>query len=422
LEPLLKNTGRNNNIAVLDGVRALACLAVITYHINRFTSLSHVWTSAIGSITTAIALTGWSGVTLFFVLSGFLLFMPYAKSMLFDSPWPSLRTFYLRRALRILPGYYASLFLLIILAHPQYLQPDHLKDLGLFLTLFMDSTHETYQQINGPFWTLAVEWQFYLLLPFLAWGFARIVRHGPLRGRVWKLALCLLGLVIWGVATRYWGRYHLLHPDQAPLLPRPIFDAAMFFLYGQDGKFLEDFAIGMFVCAGYTLSQHAEIRQKVSAYLGRYSLWFWGAGVFLLFFMATWSVYPPLQILAPLIGPHNWLTELGFALGFGLCVSGILFGPITLKRPFEWAPLRRTGVISYSLYIWHLPILLAFMAYVLPLVSDWKHLFVYSLYWLCVALVIFPFCYLFYRAIEEPWIKMAHRKPKMEPATRTPAP
>jgi peptidoglycan/LPS O-acetylase OafA/YrhL len=404
LEPLLKNTGRNNNIAVLDGVRAFACLAVIAYHINRYTSLTHVWTSAIGSITTSIALTGWSGVTLFFVLSGFLLFMPYAKSMLFDSPWPSLRTFYFRRALRILPGYYASLFLLIILAHPQYLQLDHLKDLGLFLTLFMDSTHETYQQINGPFWTLAVEWQFYLLLPFLAWGFARVVRRGPLRLRVWKLALCLLGLVIWGVATRYWGHYHMLHPDQAPLLPRPIFDVAMFFLYGQDGKFLEDFAIGMFVCIGYTLSQHAKIRQRVSAYLRRYSLWFWGAGVFLLFFMATWSVYPPLQILAPLIGPHNWLTELGFALGFGLCVSGILFGPITLKRPFEWAPLRRTGIISYSLYIWHLPILLAFIAYVLPLISDWKRLFVYSLYWLCVALVIFPFCYLFYRCIEEPWI------------------
>ena len=83
-------------VRALDGLRGIAILMVMLYHqtvmvgstgIDRFVGF---WT-----------LTGWIGVDLFFVLSGFLLFMPYAKSLLFDSPWPSLRLFYTRRALRM---------------------------------------------------------------------------------------------------------------------------------------------------------------------------------------------------------------------------------------------------------------------------------------------------------------------------------
>ena len=73
---LFKNTTQKNNIAVLDGVRAVACLSVIAYHIYKFTLLSHIWGWDIGPFASSVAMMGWSGVTLFFVLSGFLLFMP----------------------------------------------------------------------------------------------------------------------------------------------------------------------------------------------------------------------------------------------------------------------------------------------------------------------------------------------------------
>src|SRR5215472_3466627 len=65
-------------IASLDGVRACACLTVIAYHISLMTRDQHLWTDTGNRLVGAILLAGGAGVTLFFVLSGFLLFLPYA--------------------------------------------------------------------------------------------------------------------------------------------------------------------------------------------------------------------------------------------------------------------------------------------------------------------------------------------------------
>ncbi len=412
------STNSKSNIAVLDGIRAIACLSVISYHIDRFTMLSHVWSFSIGPLISSVAMGGWSGVTLFFVLSGFLLFLPYAKALLFeagDNTWPSIRTFYLRRALRILPGYYVSLFLLIILTQPQYLQADHLPQLGLFLTLFMDASHSIYQQIDGPFWTLAVEWQYYLLLPFLALGFRWIVQRGSPRRRLVLLIGCLFLMILWGVTTRYWGRYFTYyHPEAKGPMPQPIFNIALFFLYGTDGKYLEDFAVGMLVSSLFIYAQRAYLENKLRLNLSRVSMWLWGVGLLWLLFIASWSAFPPLRVVDPYIGAHNWLVEISLAVGFGLCLTGILFGPSGLQQLFSWSALRRVGFMSYSLYIWHIPILLWFMSYILPYTQHWRHSAIYGLYWTCVALMIMPFAYLFYRLVEQPWITIAHNTRRKE--------
>ena len=204
-----KITAQKNSIAVLDGVRAIACFTVIFYHINIITQDKHIhiWKlDMIGPLAAAVAFAGWCGVTLFFVLSGFLLFMPYARAILFDKAWPDWKRYYIRRIFRIWPGYFISLVLIILWFHRGYLQPVHRIDLVLFATFFMDSTAQTYQAINGPFWTLAVEWQFYMLLPLLALALGVLVRHGPLQWRIWMLTMCLMGVVVWGVLTRAWGR------------------------------------------------------------------------------------------------------------------------------------------------------------------------------------------------------------------------
>ena len=381
----------------------------MAYHINRFALLGHVLTPDLGPLTIAFALAGSSGVTLFFVLSGFLLFTPYARSLLFDAQWPSLRRFYLRRAFRILPGYYISLALLIFFTgNFLYFQPDHWNELALFLALFMDSSPLTYQAINGPFWTLAVEWQFYLLLPLLALAFRPLVRRGLLRRRLVVLSLCLVALIAWGIVTRYWGRSWELNSHQPAVLSPFVHNVALFFFYGSSGKFLEDFAAGMLLCVFYVLSQQVREHRTV-ALLQKYSWWLWGLGILELCYTAVWSALPGRDFMAPIIGPHNWLSEFVLALGFTLCISALLFGPTQLKSLLEWRSLRETGLLSYAMYIWHLPLLLVFLAFVLPYTAAWGNIFIYSAYWIWAALVILPFSYLFYRFIERPWIQIGSR-------------
>ncbi len=406
-----KNTDQKTPIAALDGVRAIACLSVIEYHVHYLITSSFNLTLMMGQLGSSILMAGWSGVTLFFVLSGFLLFLPYAKHLLFEEQRPSARTFYGRRALRILPGYYLALVLLIVLAHPQYFQWDHLESLSLFLTFLMDAP-SSYQQINGPFWSLAVEWQYYLLLPLIAQGFSLVVRYGTSpRQRFWRLLTCLVGMIIWGVATRYVGNYYTLHPAETLLVPRSILNVILLITYGSSGKYLEDFAIGMLCCTVYIFTRSTDHDNAIRPYLSRYSTWFWGTGILLLLLMSSWSTDVfQLIFLKPFIGAHSFLTEFGFASGFGLCIMAILFGSPGLKLLFEWQPLRWVGSISFSLYLWHLPILLFFRDNIINKLTDYFPT-TYLLYWACVALVIIPFAYLLYRFVEMPWMRLAHRSP-----------
>src|SRR5579872_4287952 len=199
--------GKQNTIAVLDGVRAIAFLIVMVFHINRITG-DNLWdrmANPLASLATSISTAGGTGVTLFFVLSGFLLFMPFAKSLLFNNPWPLARVFYMRRFLRIIPAYYVCLFLIILTTHPEYLQRDHLQYLFLFLTFFMDSSRTTFRQVNGPFWTLATEWQFYMLLPLIALAFLWLVKNVPQRYRLQTVTLWLGALIVLGLTVRLLG-------------------------------------------------------------------------------------------------------------------------------------------------------------------------------------------------------------------------
>src|SRR5947207_1742000 len=173
----LEVSPQKNTIAFLDGVRGFACLMVIWFHIYRIPRDLHIWNPTTSSypLLDSFLFFGRNGVTLFFVLSGFLLFLPFTKALLFEQTWPSTRQFYLRRVFRILPAYYLALILIVLLFQRQYLQPSQWQELGLFFVMFMDSSQATYKQLNAPFWTLAIEWQYYMLLPWLALGMRQVV-------------------------------------------------------------------------------------------------------------------------------------------------------------------------------------------------------------------------------------------------------
>jgi peptidoglycan/LPS O-acetylase OafA/YrhL len=396
---------RPGAIPALDGVRALACLGVMTYHVNLIARSTGLWVPARHPLIASILLSGSSGVTLFFVLSGFLLFLPYVRAMVASASWPDARVFYVRRALRILPGYYAALFLIVMLQQPQYLEPRYWRDLLLFLLLFMDATSATFQHINGPFWTLAIEWQFYLLLPLIALGIRFAVRRVSGKRRVMAVTAYLGGLIAWGLLSQLAGAYLVAHPAATLLVPRRWLNVVLFVAYGTRGKFLEDFAVGMLAATCYALyldPAHAHFRQM----LRRLSPWLWGAGLLLLACAAT-QMLPHVVPLTDAL--YMWANELNFALGFGCCMLAILAGARPIRRCVEWMPLSAIGVFSYSLYIWHLPLLVVFAGHAHAGVQGLPRYVIYASYWAWALLVIIPVTAAMYVLIEQPGMGLSER-------------
>ena len=411
-----QKNGKHNTISVLDGVRGVAILMVIVFHVNRVTG-DNLWNQAKYPLASSLSTAGGIGVTLFFVLSGFLLFMPFAKALLFKTSWPLARIFYMRRVLRILPAYYVSLFLIILFQYPEYLHRDHLKNLLLFLTFFMDSSRATFRQLNGPYWTLAIEWQFYMLLPIIALGIALLVSRIPIKKRLPAVTVCLIGIIIWGLFIRYWGLYFLDNPSQSFLVPRSEMNIIMFFLFGMTGKYTEDFAIGMLVSLCYIYAQQPTTRKTFVRGWQRLSPWMWGAGTLIVVFDALWHfkynyVASSWSFITPVMMQNfDWLNEMLLAIGFGLCIAAILYGSRGLKAIFNWPVLRWVGLISFSLYIWHIPLLVLFQSRIVPLFQS-LHLnrfAIYSLYWVWVLGFIFPFAFLSYLIVEKPWMRLGDR-------------
>jgi peptidoglycan/LPS O-acetylase OafA/YrhL len=419
LNSVLETKQIKGNIHVLDGIRAIACLSVVMFHINLITTNDiPLWVPrATPSLISALAFSGDTGITLFFILSGFLLFLPYARVLLFDEErWPSMRQFYVRRILRILPVYYLSLILMVFIFHPQYLKIDHLHQWLLFLTMFMDSSATTYKQINGPFWTLAVEWQFYLLLPWIALAMGWLLKHSILKKRFLTLVLCLGILALWGIGTRFLGIYVTNHPQANIILPHAIMRLILPFIYGPPipglhGKFLEDFAVGMFISSLFVMAQRLPQEHRFHSIMEKISPWLFLSAVSLFIIMAMWKLntgQPHVWggIFDGLDGAYNVVGEFCFALSYGLFVTSIIFGYAWLRRPFAWKPLRWIGVLSYSIYMWHLIILENLTSKFIPHLPPMSNSIFYSVYWLGLFFIVVPLAFLFFTCIEKPGIRL----------------
>jgi peptidoglycan/LPS O-acetylase OafA/YrhL len=425
----LEDPSKKNMLPVLDGVRAIACLIVIWFHMYRVPLDLQLWnpSPAAHPLRDSFLNFGKHGVTLFFVLSGFLLFLPFARALLSEKTWPSIRQFYIKRVLRILPAYYLALILIVLFLQRQYLQPQHWQELALFFTFFMDSSQATFKQLNAPFWTLAVEWQYYLLLPLLALGMRLIVWRVKQNYRLTATITCILALIAWGLFTRYVGTYYVNeHPSATILVPRSILNVILFFTYGVSGKYYEDFGVGMLLSLCYVAIQQPSIAPKVRTILQKLSPWLWGAGLLSVFAMVLWDynqLHPgtwPLFSQPLLVNYYYLISELCLSLSFGLCILALLLGSVQLKRPLEWLPLRWIGMISYSLYVWHLPFLLIIMQWGQPLMAGWSPELSYGVYWLWVMMIVIPFCFLFFRYVEQPGMKLGERFKRRKAPTASP--
>jgi peptidoglycan/LPS O-acetylase OafA/YrhL len=167
------------HLPALDGLRGLAILLVMCGHVSeRFLYISHPW-----STLARTGYAGWTGVDLFFVLSGFLI-----TGILWESRTARhyFRNFYLRRILRLSPLYYTTLLVIFVL-WPLLLP--HLSDAARLAAPLAAQIRDTKQtsacwlwyltysvdflvafkgyKFPSHFWTLAVEEHFYLVWPFL---------------------------------------------------------------------------------------------------------------------------------------------------------------------------------------------------------------------------------------------------------------
>jgi peptidoglycan/LPS O-acetylase OafA/YrhL len=164
----------------LDGLRGLAVLAVVIYHCHE---------RLVGTWVYGAALWGWTGVNLFFALSGFLITSILLESR--DKPH-YFRNFYARRVLRIWPLYF--LLLIVCYSVPDWFLGDTLAHQGqwkiiLAYLLFIQNLRQTpLPGTLGPTWSLAIEEQYYLV-------WAPIVRF--CRGKLnWLLPAILLAATL----------------------------------------------------------------------------------------------------------------------------------------------------------------------------------------------------------------------------------
>ena len=158
-------------IPALDGLRGIAILMVLVYHLAPRTES----TSTAATVFNNLLDLGKYGVDLFFVLSGFLI----TGILLQSTTRPGyLSHFFIRRSLRIFPLYYALLFLLFIalpFAHIHEFERARAdqKWFWLYLVNISAGIHKfPYASLNH-LWSLAVEQQFYLLWPFIVLGLSR---------------------------------------------------------------------------------------------------------------------------------------------------------------------------------------------------------------------------------------------------------
>jgi len=298
----------------LECLRGVAIVLVFLFHAWGISGLEAPQSPG---ILLSYILSGSTGVTLFFVLSGFLLFLPWVDT---ERTTPDIRAYYTARILRIAPLYYVAV-LLAVLVTGQWQE-------GLIAAAFQFVGFDLFPY-SVVWWTLVTEVQFYLLLPLfgLAW-----TRRG-----VWLWLVAFL-LLLWAAA---YSVVFLIEPAGKTVFSYWLTKS----LFGRFPAFL----IGMIAAVMYVRSERHRDPSHGSPRLR-----------LLLVLAATVALGVVLQGVAD---RGEWLAEWSWHIHHTwealLWVSLVMLslkgfsGMVLLVNRF-WAVL---GKLSYSFYLWHVPVL-----------------------------------------------------------------
>jgi peptidoglycan/LPS O-acetylase OafA/YrhL len=369
-----------NHLPRLEALRGLAALAVFAYHATVM-RVGEPRALVAADPLTRLGTTLNSGVTLFFLLSGFLLFRPFAEALSRGVARPRAGAYAVRRLLRIVPAYWAvlSLYLLVNL-HTLTLPGGPLPYYG-FAQIYSPAwiAHGI-----GPAWSLCTELSFYVLVPALAAAIA--LAPAGLRARRRALGLSLGALAAVSVAIKL--DVLLAHGFASPLEHKE-------WLFWN----LDLFALGMAI---------AVWRDPLAAALARRPrLWRALPAV-------CGGVVAAALVAAAVVRGHASdpgareviVSELYLLAGLGMLVIG-LFAPAGSRwdAVLRWRPLLVAGLLSYSLYLLHTAVLERVLG-PLHADADWWHGLLAGAVALMLALGAAAACFLL---VERPGMLAARR-------------
>ncbi len=321
-------------IDALTGLRGLAACWVLLFHLWMAAKPRKMMVELLGEEfdLTILFSGGWIGVDIFFVLSGFLLAIPFLKQRLLGQKAVDIPRYFRRRLYRVLPAYYVQLVLLILVAI--IFTRDHLPGFWNLLShalMIHNLRFEFNEEINRVYWTLPVEFGFYLLLPLLMFWI-----RTP-KQLLWLLILSII------VSVSY--RYLSFHWISDASVPRK-----QWLLNQLPGR-LSQFVSGIYFAWLYLyLSRRLKGKNqqwfsRLAFTLGLFgiigALYFFTGGRHKLFWQGHWSLF-------------TWYSFSGLAIA--LLVLGLSLNRGLISRLFNNPAMLFLGLISYSLYLWHYPL------------------------------------------------------------------
>lgn len=377
----------------VDGLRALAMLMVLMAHCWWFIGawqvnlpLGHRHINLAGIFN-----YGHIGVNLFLLLSGFCLYWPFVKQGARKEP--TLAEFARKRCRRILPPYYVALVLFGLLPllfglwqHQQVSVSHQVTDIVLHALMLHNMDPAYVSGIDGSLWTLALEFQLYILFPVLVEAYRRF----PARG-------VLLVVFLFCTLFRFWSAKLLaVHGNYNPHDP-----IGYCLAYSVMGRCFE-FALGMFLARCL-----ADLYAKGQTGLR------WTDGLFV--------GVVTLISLAEFKRNHgaHFLTLTDAMLGLCFAVLFVAAGkPNSLAhRLLSGRAIVAIGIFSYSIYLVHLPLVFFFG----DIARRYHFTNTQQIAYAClfVAPLMILTGYVFHRLFERPFMNVPP-EPKRAPATEIP--
>jgi peptidoglycan/LPS O-acetylase OafA/YrhL len=322
---------RPRHFPCFDGLRAIAAILVILVH-TGFESGFTLRSSA-GIYTARFEI----GVSVFFLISGFLLYRPFAASHIAGGEPPAVGKFWVRRFLRIVPAYWLAFAVTNYVMHID--TPIRHGFGSLLISLGLLQVYFPSHALTGitQAWSLCTELSFYLFLPLFAVIVARGGRSD--RPQLRRELVALAGLFATGLGVRFW----LLHMHS---------NLAYFALEWLPAC-LDLFALGMLlaVLSSWLAHRHSEPRWLWHPLMPWIS---WGLALVMLWAVAHLGVsLKPLDRNPPGRGMAQELLYSSFA--FFLLVPAV-FGPQrsgVIRWVLRCKPVAALGVVSYGIYLWH---------------------------------------------------------------------